>query len=258
MSAPITADERYPNLLMVALFLTVFLFTTFHEGYLPFITFIFFLALAAGFAMAVWLALHLAARRLMALILVIAFLEYIKESMGIRSGMWVYHGANGFYLFGVWCWVLAGLSVFALATRVAVPWLRTFGVSPAAKWNLVAPPVLFLFIYLSLGEYRSGAGGLFWFLYTVLLIFDLFLVRSMETPVLLGLVVTAWVGSNLSEYVGAVASGAWTFPHNPTYPPVFLLFGCWPLEILAQYGLSAWLAGETLEKYTVRQEEGQP
>lgn len=257
MSIHNSSGERFPNLVIVALFFTVFLFTAFHEGYLPFVSLPFFLSLAVGFALAFWLALHLTTKRLLALILVIAFLEYIKETMGIRAGMWVYHGANQAYLFGVWCWVLAGLTVFALANRLTIPLLRSFKASPPSRWNLVVPPALFLVIFLFLGEYSSGAGGLFWSFYTLLLIYNLYIVWKMDAPVLMGIVITAWVGGNISEYIGAVASGAWTFPHNPTYPPAFLLFGCWPLEIVAQYALSAFLAGETLEEYAFLKEEGQ-
>ena len=249
--------EKYPNLLIVVLFLIIFLFTTFHEGYLALLTPLFFLALTAGFAMAFWLALFISTKRLLALILVIAFLEYIKETIGIRSGMWVYHGTKGFYLFGVWCWVLAGLTVFTLATRVTIPLLRNLKIPLSSRWNLILPPALFLVIFLTLGQNRSGAGGLFWSFYSLLLIFNIYIAWKMDAPVVVGIVITSWVGSNLSEYVGAIASGAWTFPHNPTYPPVFLLFGCWPLEILAQYALSAFLAGETLEEYTFLRKEGQ-
>jgi len=256
MSIHTSTDDRVPNLVIVALFLIVFAFTTFQEGYLPFISFPFFLALAVGFALAFYLALHITTKRLLALILVIAFLEYLKESIGIRAGMWEYHGTNRFYLFGVWCWVLAGLTVFTLANRVAIPLLRTLKASLPARWNLILLPGFFLVILLFLGEYRSGAGGLFWSFYALLLIYDCYIVWEMEAPVLLGLVIAAWVGGNVSEYVGAVASGAWTFPHNPDYPPVFLLFGCWPLEILAQYALSAFLAGETLKEYAFLKEEG--
>jgi hypothetical protein len=72
----------------------------------------------------------------------------------------------------------------------------------------------------------------------------------MEFPVFAGIIITSWLVGNPSEYVGSVASGVWTFTHNPHYPPFFLLFGCWPLEILAQYLLSASIAKEPLDKDT--------
>ncbi|MGD0837349.1 MAG: DUF362 domain-containing protein, partial [Polyangia bacterium] len=49
-----------------------------------------------------------------------------------------------------------------------------------------------------------------------------------------------------SEFVGSVVSRFWIFTDHPRYPPSYLLAGCWPLEIVAQYVLSGWLAGEPL------------
>lgn len=69
---------------------------------------------------------------------------------------------------------------------------------------------------------------------------------AMNFSVFAGIVLTAWIVSNPSEYAGSVSSQVWIFLYNSDYPPCFLLFGCWPLEILTQYGLSAFLANELL------------
>lgn len=70
----------------------------------------------------------------------------------------------------------------------------------------------------------------------------------MPFPVFAAIAVSAWLVGNPSEFFGSASSGAWTFVHNPNYPPFFLVAGCWPLEILAQYSLSAFLAGEPLDE----------
>jgi len=101
-----------------------------------------------------------------------------------------------------------------------------------------------------LGKYWSGARGWFWSFYALLLIVGIYTSIRMDFAVFAGIVITAWIVSNPSEYIGSVNSGVWTFTHNPNYPPLFLLFGCWPLEILAQYLLSAFLADEPLDKDT--------
>jgi hypothetical protein len=70
--------------------------------------------------------------------------------------------------------------------------------------------------------------------------------KHMPIHVFAAVVLSGWFVGNLSEYVGSASSGCWTFPHNPHYPPLYLVMGCWPLEILAQFSISAFLAGESL------------
>jgi hypothetical protein len=101
-----------------------------------------------------------------------------------------------------------------------------------------------------MGEYWSGVNALLVSFYILLIIGCVYVSSKVDFPILIGIVITSWIIGNPSEYVGSVASGVWTFTHNPNYPPFFLLFGCWPVEILAQYSLSAFLAGEPLNKDT--------
>ena len=103
-----------------------------------------------------------------------------------------------------------------------------------------------------MGKYRSGADCLLWSFYGLLLIVGIYTSIRMDFPVFAGIVITAWIVGNPSEYAGSAGSGVWIFTHNPNYPPFFLLFGCWPLEILAQYSLSAFLANEPLDKDTFK------
>lgn len=243
-------SARPQNLVLIALFITVTLFTAFHEGYLPFISALFWISLIAGFSISVWLALSISTRRLVSLILGIFIIEYVKETIGIRSKMWTYHGIGGLYNFGVWAWVLGGLIAYTLATRVVIRLIRKLKFSLPRWLNPVILTLLFVLIPVTMGDYWSGTGALFWSFYAMLFIAGIYASIRIDFPVFAGIVVTAWIVGNPSEYVGSVTSKVWTFTHNPDYPPFFLLFGCWPLEILAQFLLSAFLAHEALNKDT--------
>jgi hypothetical protein len=236
------------NLLLITFLITVTLFTAFHEGYQPLISILFWIFLAAGYCICIWLALGISTRRLLALILGIFIIEYFKETIGIRSGMWTYHGNDGHYSFGVWAWVLAGLVVYTLSTRVAMRLIRKLKISPPRWLNPIILILISLLIPLTLGNYWGGAGALFFSFYALLLLVGIYASMRMDFAIFAGIIITAWIISNPSEYAGSISSGAWTFPHDPNYPPFFLLFGCWPLEILAQYSLSAFLANEPLDK----------
>jgi hypothetical protein len=238
------------NLILIALLIIITFFTAFHEGYFPLISILFWILLLAGFSITVWLAWSISTQRLLALMLGIFIIEYVKETIGIRSNVWTYHGVDGCYNFGVWAWVLGGLITYTLSTRVVIRLIRKLKFSLPRWLNPIILILIFLLIPLTLGNYWSGARVLFWSFYALLLIAGLYTSMRMDFLVFIGIVITAWIVSNPSEYIGSVASGVWTFNHNPDYPPLFLLFGCWPLEILAQYALSAFWANEPLDKDT--------
>ena len=249
-------DHQPKNLLLIALFGIVTLFTAHQEGFLPMIRWLFWLVLLAGFAVSIWMALNITTARLLALILGIFIIEYIKEGTGINSLMWSYHGLPNAYSFGVWAWVMGGMGVFWIAVRVVIPWLRRLTADSPRRWSLINPVVVvlvFAVIPLTLGEYRSGAGGWFWLFYAILFLATLVTASRMELPVFLGLLLPTWIIGFCSEYAGSAANQIWTFTYNPNYPPFFLIIGCWPLEIFTQYALSAFLANEPLDKYTFKE-----
>jgi len=207
-----------------------------------------FLLMGVGFSF--WLAAGISSRRLVSLILSIFMIEYFKETIGVRSGFWSYNGNPGQFNFGIWSWVLAGLTTYTLATRLAIPRLKKLGIAMPGWLNAALLSVIFASMLFSMGPYRDGAEPMFYIFYVMLFSGVLYASFRIEGSVFIGLVLMAWVASNSSEYMGAVASDLWTFTHNPDYPPIFLLFFCWPLEILAQYSLSAYLAGEPLNQYS--------
>jgi uncharacterized protein (DUF362 family) len=254
-------DNNWPeNLLLVALFIIITLFTAFQEGYLPMIAVLFWLFLITGFAISIWLALKVSTGRLLAMMLAIFIIEYIKETIGIRSGMWEYHSPHGpySYNFGVWAWVMGGMTVFWLAVRVVIRLVKKLTTDLPRRWNLLNPIIVvlvFAIIPLTLGDYWGGAGGWFWGLYAVLFLVTLVTAVRMDLPVFLGLLITTWIIGFPSEFVGSsgclgVGHRIWEFAHNPNFPPLFLILGCWPLEIFTQYALAAFLAREPLDHYT--------
>lgn len=242
--------ERLQNIILVALLITVTLFTAFHEGYFPLISVSFWVSIVIGFSISIWLAWTISTLRLLSLILGIFIIEYIKETTGIRSGFWVYHGVNGLYIFGVWGWVLGGLTAYTVSTKITIRQMRKLRISLPRWLNPIILTIISLFIPLTIGDYWSGAGKLFWLFYTLIFIAGIYVSFKMDFFVFSGIVITAWVVSQPSEYIGSITSNVWTYTHNSSYPPFFLLFGCWPLEILAQYSLSAFLAKEPLDKDT--------
>jgi hypothetical protein len=238
------------NLLLLALLIVVTLFSAYHEGYLPIISAPFWGSIIAGFAIAGWLSLGISTKRFLSLVVVIFIMEYIKETIGMKSDIWRYHGTAGHYTFVVWIWVVAGLVAYAVSTKLAIRMIRKPSLTVPGWVNPVILIIIFSVILLSMGDYRSGAGVLFWLFYAVVFVICIAVSIKTEFPILAGIVITAWIIANPSEYVGSVTCHAWTFTHNPDYPPFFLLFGCWPLEIFVQYCLSAYLAREPLNMST--------
>lgn len=243
-------SEKRVNLVLIALLILITAFTVFYEGYVSLISTPFLLALVAGCAVAVWLAGSISTRRLLALILGIFIIEYIKETIGMVSGMWTYHAGGGQYNFGVWAWVLGGLVAYTVSIKIVIRLIRKLKFRFPGWLNQVLVVLAGLLVWLLLGDYRHGAGTSFYLFYILLFVLAFYVSFKMDFPVLAGIVVSAWIVGGPSEYMGSVASGVWTFTYDPHYPPLFLLLGCWPLEILAQYSLSAFLANEPLDKYT--------
>jgi len=68
-------DNRPQNLLLIALFGIVTLYTAYQESFLPIIGWFFWLVLIMGFVIAIWMALHITTGRLLALMLGIFMVE---------------------------------------------------------------------------------------------------------------------------------------------------------------------------------------
>lgn len=242
--------EKTRNIFLTILLLIATLFSAYYEGHFQRITIIFWVTLAVSFIVVIWLSLIISTRRFLSLVVVIFVFEYIKEAIGIKSNIWVYYGLGGQFIFGVWCWVLAGLVCYGLATRILIRLIRKLKFSMPRWLNLIIILIIAALIPAMIGGYINGAGILFWLFYALVLTYCIYSALKMDFPILAGIVLSAWIIGNPSEYVGSISSGVWEFTLDASYPPLFLLLGCWPIEILAQYSLSAFLANEPLDKDT--------
>lgn len=251
------------NLLLIGLLALVTLFTAnfegyFREGFVSTISLTLWLTMLGGYVLAIWLAMSISTSRLVSLVLVIFLVEYVKEATGTELKLWEYHSPGGSPLFGVCLWILAGLATYTIATKVLIPLTRrgTFRL-PRFLNPLIVMPV-FLLIPLTLNEYwprvQSGpefdwyaTTNLFWVFYGLLLLAGMISSLWIGTRTLAGIYISTIIVGLISEHVGA-ASGVWSFlPPENAKPPAFLIFGCWPLEILFQYIISAILAREPLD-----------
>jgi uncharacterized protein (DUF362 family) len=256
----INDDERGCNYLIVILLATAVFSSAYWERYFPAISPLLWFLMALGFALSIWIASYITSRRLMALILTIFVMEYVKETIGIQAGFWRYTGgAGGEYQFGVWMWVLVGLSAFAASVGIVMPFLRAFNLYVPRAVQVLIPVAFFAAVMPALQkpmapEVAAAYAGF----YLVLLAVGILAALSAEFYVLMGVVATSLALGLPSEYAGSAPDHAiWMFCQDPAaggrvgcLPPVFLLTGCWPLEILAQFAISAWLAGEGLGKYS--------
>ena len=234
------------NFVLVILLFAVLLFSAWSEGYLQRFSLPFGLLLGGGLLLSVWMAMRASTARFVVLLLTIFLVEYVKETLGIRAGLWAYTGPGGQYLFGVLAWVLGGTSAFVVAFGVIIPLLLKIRRELPRWLNQAFLLLLFVLIPLTVDPYPSGAEVPYWSFYGALFVLGLVAARRMPWQVLAGLVLSAWIVGNPSEYLGSAVSGFWIFTKHPHYPPFYLLAGCWPLEILVQYSLSALLAGEPL------------
>lgn len=231
---------------MVILAVATLLFSAKHEGYWSHISLLFWAALGCGVLIGLWATWFLSPQRIAAIIAVSCSVEYVKEGLGIEVGGWRYSDMGGRFSLGVASWVLVTLAACALATKVAVR-----GAS-LARWSLPGwmRPALICVIACSIpalmGPYRAGTTVLYWMFYGGLLLVCVLGAMRMRWNVFLGVIVTAWALSFPSEYSGSVGSGIWMFTYDAKCPPFFLLVGCWPVEILAQYILSGFICGEPL------------
>ncbi len=239
--------------LIIALFFLIILFTAWHETYIVFSRewlaarfFPFWVLTLAGFVLALLFSWTITTRRLLSYLFLVFVLEYIKETIGIVSGQFRYNGVNGAYNTGVWLWVMGAFLTYALADRVLIRLFVRLRLKSRRWLNLVLWTAVSALMPALLGSYWDDTGPAFWVFYGVLFVFGLYTARKMNLPTLLALILASWVMGNATEFAGSYFAKIWTYRHNPVYPPLFLLLGCWPLEILAQYSLSSIVCRESL------------
>ena len=246
------------NLVLVLILFAALALAAVAEGYASRLTLLFSALLVIGFGLSVWLSMRTATARLLALLVLVFFMEYADQTIGVSSGLWQYHGARGEYVFGVMAWLVAACSAQALSTGVAIPILLRLRLRAPGWVTTLLVLGLLAFIPLAAGGYRASMGLPFWCFFGLVGVIAMVASKKMPIHVFAGVVLSACFVGSISEYVGSVSSGCWTFPFDSRFPPLYLVLGCWPLEILVQFSVSAFLAGEPLVDEAVVQVPAQP
>lgn len=155
-------DNWRRNLLLMVLFFIATIYSAYQENYWP-IPWPFSLVLIGGAAVSIWMALKVSTPRLLSLMVVIFIIEYVKETIGVRSGMWAYYDhfdqPNPQYNFGICAWVLAGMSVYWLAVRLVIPSLRKLK-EFYGQWNPLNPNLVIVVLILALIPLTVNGYGL--------------------------------------------------------------------------------------------------
>ncbi len=268
--------ETGRNLLLVFLLLAVTLATAFQEGFLtigaggwwPKIhnedAGIFWVVFAGSYSLVFWLAFSISTRRLIAFMVAILLVEYFNQTLGTKLGLWEYVTTpKGGYLFGVCTWVGAGLFAYMFASKAVVRLsMKAVFRLPKVMGVLLVMGLLGLIYWAGPANLlRSAAHGcdqaatpclasLFWLLFSVLTLIGIAACLTADPRMVLGVVISAWVVGFISESAGGIAH-LWSFGSGPSNgPSVYLVGGMWPLEVLAQFAISAWIAGESLVVYS--------
>jgi uncharacterized protein (DUF362 family) len=256
--------EKLRNLLLVFILLVVTVACAFQEGYLAIQdgnlvragSTIFWTVLFGGSLVVFWLALSISTKRLVALVIAIILVEYCNQTLGTKLGLWKYPLSPNSYFFAIMIWVFASLFAYAGAWKAVVRLtMKSIRLLPKTL-NPVIPIVLLLVIWFtgpavikesSGAEHWYNLRHLFWLFFAILLFIGTIACIMVDFRVVAGVIISAWIVGFISESAGG-CGGLWKFPlfEQDWSPPVFLVVGCWPLEILAQFALSAWLAGEPL------------
>lgn len=135
--------------------------------------------------------------------------------------------------------MIASLVAYGLIVRLFTPiWRRCLPAVPRGGNRLVVLALAAAVIAFS-SRYRDGQGAAFWIYYGAMFATALYVVAFMDLPTLLALIGSAIAVGFCSESIGA-GSGLWTFDNDPDWlPPMWLVLGSWPLEILMHFSLSA-------------------
>lgn len=193
----------------------------------------------------------------------------MNQSLGTKLGLWTYTSTQHTHFFGICVWLVAGLAAYGVASKAVVRqtlWIDDYFPRLFAPVLVIA---LFLIVWLfrpSLLEESASLTApttqtLFWLLFALLMLIGTLAAVRSGAGAILGIIISAWIVGFISEASGATA-GIWYFPHlvmqapvdqagtatelSRACPPIYLIFGCWPLEIVAQFAPSALIAWEPL------------
>ncbi len=212
------------------------LLSAFLEGYIDKISYSFMIFFAIVFLFCLWTATVTATRIFFFLIAFGFIIGYITQMIGTSSDLWSYHGIYGTYVFAAFAWAYAAVSMQGLSILMC----KAIKEIDDKLLNIIAITVIFAIIPVALRTYKTDVELRFWIYYVTLFILAIVMSYRLSFSHLVSLILAAWIMGNISEYIGS-HSGLWIFGSNG-FPPIFLTFGCWPLEFLLQYNFADWMA----------------
>ena len=142
--------------------------------------------------------------------------------------------------------MLASLVAYGLAQTVIGSLVAERIRRPSRAGNPLIVLVVFGLLVAFSGDVRDRQGSEFWWYYGGNTLICLYLSLRMNAATLVAVLISGALVGAAAELAGS-RSGLWTFAGAPgALPPVWLVFGSWPLEVLVHYGLSGVLARESL------------
>lgn len=173
------------------------------------------------------------------------FIGLITQIVGTTNRLWTYQ--NSFVFIG-FSWALAAVTMLGLSFLIA----KLLPEINGKRYNVLGSIVLVFAILIFLNEFRTKVLLSFWIYYIALFFFAVATTYHMRFSTLLSLILAAWIMGLFSEYMGS-SIGLWKFcpdlaqsggakPPPCWSPPPYLILGCWPLEFIAQVGLSSFIS----------------
>jgi uncharacterized membrane protein YczE len=177
------------------------------------------------------------------------FIGLITQIMGTTNSLWTYQDS---FVFVGFSWALAAVTMLGLSFLLE----KLLSEINGKRYNVLGLTVLVVAILIFLNEFRTKVLLGFWIYYIALFFFAAVTTYHLRFSTLLSLILAAWIMGLVSEYMGssielwkfcpelAETGGARPFPCLS--PPPYLVFGCWPLEFLAQVGLSSFISRQNI------------
>ena len=177
------------------------------------------------------------------------FIGLITQIVGTTNRLWTYQDS---FVFIGFSWALAAVTMLGLSFLIA----KLLPEINGKLYNVLGLIVLAFAMLILLNEYRAKVLLNFWIYYVALFCFAVVTTYHMRFSTLLSLILAAWIMGLVSEYMGS-SIGLWTFcqelgqsggakPIACWSPPPYLILGCWPLEFIAQVGLSSFLSRQNI------------
>ena len=193
----------------------------------------FFAAVLAG---CIVTAFTICTAHLIGLIIFGFVIGFLTQAVGTTSHLWRYDHT---FIFAAISWALAAVTMEGIS-RIIRYKLKSLTDHPLNVLMILALLGVLL-VTLASQHHWKYANESFWIYYISLAGFAILMQAGIPFTELLSLILAAWIMGGISEWIGATAK-LWHF-RTVTFPPLFLVLGCWPLEFLVIRGLATRMKG---------------